>query len=223
MLYSFFFFAFILHVHVVLLLLLLVILLKHHQLLWGELVPTVLIWRQVAREIGSGLVQPVIVLSTEKELFLFISQVSVWVKVRFPQDVDILLELADLSKVPHKSLGHLLYKEGLIGHRHQYSLLLLSIGSLESCISLPSPLEWEHLAPLKFLGRADKCWRALDSLSESVLLEEALDIFLELFLLHLLLAFHVSSALLHICAELRGDGRIFASISRLYWRMTFAE
>lgn len=141
MFFSFFFFAFILHVHIILLLLLLVILLKHHQLLRGELVATVLIWRQVAREISSGLVQPVVVLSTEKELFLLIRQVSVWVKVRFPQDVDILLELADLSKVPHKSLGHLLHEERLIGHRHQYSLLLLSIGSLESGISLPSSLE----------------------------------------------------------------------------------
>jgi hypothetical protein len=106
---SFFFLAFILHVHIVLLLLLLVILLKHHQLLRGELVPTVLIRRQVTREIGSGLVQSVVVFSTEKELFLLISQVSVWIKVRFPQDIDILLELTDLSKVPHKSLGHLLH------------------------------------------------------------------------------------------------------------------
>lgn len=71
------------------------------------------------------MVEAVVVLSGQEQLFLFFSQVFIWVQIGLTQDVHIALKLSDLVQVSDESLGDLLYKQRLIGNIELNKGLLL--------------------------------------------------------------------------------------------------
>lgn len=61
-------------------------------------------------------IEAVVVLGREEELLLFFGQVGVGVDAGLLQNFDVLLQLTDLSKIPHEGLGDLLNEKRLVSN-----------------------------------------------------------------------------------------------------------
>ena len=197
---------------ILLLLLLLLVFLEHEEILL-LLIGEGTLRRHVAGEVCCRCIQAIIVLSWEKKLFLLVCQMGVRVQVCITKDVYVLLKFPNLSQVSHKSLWDLFNKQRLIGNIEQYLLFLLSICPFKEFILLSCPPHRLFLPLSELSSVAYECWRALDSLSKAVLLEESLNFLLELGLLLFLLRFLLLSSLSHIGTEFWGDCRVLFAVS----------
>ena len=118
-----------------LLLLLLLVLLKHEEILLAETVNQSL-RGEVAGEVGGGRIESIVVLCREEELLLLVGQVGVGVEVCLSENVNVLLQLTDLSQVPHEGFGDLFDQQWLVGNVEKDLLLLLGVDSLQDCVLL---------------------------------------------------------------------------------------
>ncbi len=151
---SFFLIFSLVHAFLLLLLLLLLELLLHHKhvlLLLERHVLSLVAW-----EVGGCKIQAVVVLCTQQEFLLLVSQVGIRVHIGLTQNVHVLLQLADLREVSHESLGHLLHQKRFVSHIEVNGFFLFLPDFLKLLALLLGHFEALSLPFLEFLSSADQ-------------------------------------------------------------------